>query len=66
MWECRWPRWVSLAHGRPCEQIRGSSPFTIESRLADIPAQFAEALRDRYVFERELGRRGCLGAVCEN
>jgi TolB-like protein/Tfp pilus assembly protein PilF/tRNA A-37 threonylcarbamoyl transferase component Bud32 len=26
--------------------------------LADIPAQFAEALRDRYVLERELGRGG--------
>src|SRR5713226_5354014 len=26
--------------------------------VADIPAQFAEALRDRYVLERELGRGG--------
>ena len=26
--------------------------------MADIPAQFAEALRDRYVLERELGRGG--------
>ena len=26
--------------------------------LADFPAQFAEALRDRYVLERELGRGG--------
>ena len=26
--------------------------------MADIPAQLAEALRDRYVLERELGRGG--------
>ena len=49
---------MSLAQGRRRKQIRGTSLSIIEPLLADIPAQLAEALQDRYVLERELGRGG--------
>jgi len=48
----------SLARASRCEQIQGTSFSIIEPRLANIPAQLAEALRDCYVLERALGRGG--------
>jgi serine/threonine-protein kinase len=49
------PNWSSLAVLREPGQI---SHISIPSRFTDLPAALAAGLRDRYVFERELGRGG--------
>ncbi len=49
------PRWRQPAAEN---KFDATFPLRIELPVADIPAQLAEALRDRYLFERELGRGG--------
>ena len=54
--------WLASISGR-WRKAAGASKFEvslsiIEPLLADLPAQFAEALRDLYVLEGELGRGG--------
>src|SRR5579864_6177 len=54
-----WPPRSRIAGALPLVRADSSNLFPPnESLLADLPAQFAEALRDRYRLERELGRGG--------
>src|SRR5499425_3926850 len=45
-----------VAEGRPCDEIEYTA--SQGTRVSGIPTEFAEAIRDRYLLEREIGHGG--------